>query len=88
MTHLYFKVIAQKPKTKVYSVMSNYDKSELGKVEWYPRWRQYVFSPTQDSSTVWSSGCLDELMRFVIATNKEHKQKKEPTVECNWTVFG
>ena len=36
--------------------------STLGHVEWYPRWRQYVFSPEPNS--VFSHDCLAELSAF------------------------
>jgi hypothetical protein len=31
----------------------------IGRIEWYPKWRQYVMAP--DVFTIWSKGCLDDL---------------------------
>ena len=63
MTHLKFEVIEQKPKTKVYSVISAHDKSRLGKIYWYGRWRGYIFEPYPD--TIWSEDCLEEVYKFL-----------------------
>lgn len=35
----------------------------LGTVEWYPRWRTFVFSPERDAML--SADCLRELARFL-----------------------
>jgi len=74
MTHLKFEVIKEKPKTKVYGVLSvhiladnsqAYDKSILGKIYWYGKWRQYVFEPAPD--TIWSQSCLEEVYEFLLS---------------------
>lgn len=42
-----------------------YDKEEfeLGEVEWYPRWRGYVFVP--EGGAVFSAGCLKDIEMFM-----------------------
>ena len=35
----------------------------IGEIKWYGRWRQYCLFP--DPSTVWSSGCLEDVFAFM-----------------------
>jgi hypothetical protein len=42
--------------TKTYSIYSKSSRSQLGKIEYYSPWRQYVFTP--DMGSVWSVDCL------------------------------
>lgn len=65
----------EKPKTKVYSVISKCDSSELGEIKWYPQWRHYCFFPTLKVQTVHSYRCLLSISEFVIKLNTEHKKK-------------
>lgn len=39
----------------------------LGQVEWYARWRQYVFIP--EPGTVFNRGCLHDIADFVAEQN-------------------
>ena len=64
-------MVEQKPKTKVYSIVSTFDHSELGKVLWYGKWRQYTFEPTINGRTVWSFDCLKELIGFIEYLKKQ-----------------
>lgn len=62
--YLEFKVIEHKPKTEVYAVLSKSDNEIiLGRVFWWPQWRQYVFEPREQ--TVWSRGCLQQVYEFI-----------------------
>jgi hypothetical protein len=70
-----FKVIAEKPKTKIYKVLSLYDNTELGAIYWYGKWRQYVFEP--NAETVWSDECLKELYDFLYKLKEDRKVIKE-----------
>jgi hypothetical protein len=76
MAHLQFDVIEEKPKTKVYSVISSYDGSNLGQVRWYSYWRCYIFQPRTDCETVWSDDCLNELQNFIRGLMEERKAKR------------
>lgn len=46
-----------------WAVLNTRSRDQLGRVEWYPDWRQFVLVAKPDA--VWSSGCLRELARFV-----------------------
>lgn len=75
--HLIFEILEEKPKTKIFSVSSAYDKTVLGKVLWWGHWRQYVFSPVVSTETIWSDDCLLELQRFLTKLKLERKLEKE-----------
>lgn len=47
---------------EVYTIHAK-DGAALGYVEWYPRWRKYVFQPDQDA--VFSADCLRDLATFL-----------------------
>ena len=74
---LEFIEIEQKPKTKVYSVMSKCSNDSLGQIRWYSRWRHYCFFPITGYKTVHSDSCLNEISEFISKINEEHKTKNE-----------
>lgn len=46
----------------------------LGIVEWYSRWRQYVFTPwIDDGPTVFNADCLSAIHNFVRRANENHR---------------
>src|SRR3990167_6080169 len=59
--------------TKLWRVLGS-DQSTLGQVEWYPRWRQYVFVPLAfgEGETILNHGCLADLSRFCDERTKAH----------------
>jgi hypothetical protein len=61
----YFRIVetAQKPKTKVFSVINKSSGFELGTIAWYGPWRQYCFLP--EGNTVFSKGCLKDIEDFI-----------------------
>ncbi|MFA5790738.1 MAG: hypothetical protein WC976_06730 [Caldisericia bacterium] len=65
----------EKPKTKVYSVISKCDGSKLGEIKWYPQWRHYCFFPAIKVETVHSDRCLLSIFEFISKLNMEHKKK-------------
>ena len=67
---LEFLVKEEKPKTKVFSVISKASDCELGEIKWHPAWRHYCFFPTTDFETIWSDRCLIELSDFITKMNK------------------
>lgn len=62
--YLKFKLIANKPKTKVMGVYSKSGEYSLGWIEWYSQWRRYCFFPER-GGLVFSKGCLKDI-NFVI----------------------
>ena len=61
--YIYFELIEEKPKTKVFSCRNNRSNTELGIVKWYPAWRRYCYFPTVQA--VYSVGCLDDIKNFI-----------------------
>jgi len=62
--HLDFRYFQHKRRTtKSYYVMSKFDQSYLGTVQWERGWRQYVFYPNNEC--MWSWDCLNELSDFI-----------------------
>lgn len=76
MSHLTIELFKEKPKTKVWRVFSNHDRTELGFVLWVGKWRQYVYD-TDSNNVIWSHDCLEELKNFIIKVNKEHKEERD-----------
>ena len=72
---LEFVLTEEKPKTKVYSVISKCDSTGLGEIKWYPPWRHYGFFPTLKFQAVHSDRCLLSISEFVTKLNTEHKNK-------------
>jgi hypothetical protein len=62
----------QKPKTHVWNVLSRSSDDLLGTIKWYAPWRQYVFFP--EAETLYSSGCLAYIQKFVRSANSRQKQ--------------
>lgn len=60
------------PKTRFWHVW-NTSEVHLGVVQWFNRWRQYVYAPLDE--TVYSSGCMREILEFVERANQEHRAK-------------
>jgi len=57
-----FRVIEEKPKTKVWGVFTKQG-DMIGTVSWYPPWRQYCFEP--ESGTVWAASYLRDVEAFI-----------------------
>lgn len=49
-------------------VTNNKSGFELGRIEWYSSWRQYVYVPT--SCSVFNNTCLDDISRFLTELSK------------------
>jgi len=78
MNHLKFEVVEEKPKTKVFAVLSNDDEEQtLGHILWYAQWRQYIFAPSHKFSTFWAEDCLLEISNFLHKLKEERKQQKQ-----------
>lgn len=62
----------QKPnkKTKVFSVKSRHDGSDLGVIKWYPQWRHYCHII---DGVVFSDRCHFDIGDFIKRLNDEHK---------------
>jgi hypothetical protein len=62
---LEFRLLEQKPKTKVIEVISKLHlySSRLGIIKWYVRWRQYAFFP--ENGTLFNVECLDDIQSYM-----------------------
>lgn len=54
-------------KTQTFTIFSKSSRAQLGKIEYYSAWRQYVFSP--DSGSVWSPDCLLFIIEYLNTLN-------------------
>lgn len=75
--HLLFKdkgSIGPKRKTRKYEVYSRYNKSLLGFVKWYAKWRAYVFFPI---NCIIDKACMRELADFCDEFTKAQKARAE-----------
>lgn len=67
----------KKPKTNKYRVCNKKLGDELGTIEWYNYWRQYIFEPSWErQSCVFNHTCLREIADFLQDLNTKHKEKK------------
>lgn len=76
--YMRFKLIEQKPKTKVIAVQSKTKPIRLGVIKWWSTWRCYVFLP--DSDTLFNAACLNDIQSYMEELTDEHKganKKKE-----------
>ena len=61
--YLEFKILENKPKTKVYEVLSKLHGFRLGIVMWYGAWGQYCFFP--EENTVFNNQCMKDICSFI-----------------------
>jgi hypothetical protein len=61
--YLEFKLLEQKPKTKVIEVISKLHGDRLGIVKWFGRWRQYAFFP--ETGTLFNKECLHDIEEYI-----------------------
>ena len=72
--YVYFKLVEEKPKTRLWSCHNKKGNDELGIVKWYPVWRRYCYFPT--AQAVYSAGCLNDIQNFI---GKEMQRHREAT---------
>ena len=51
----------------IFLIRNKRAKDILGKIEWYPRWRQYVVE--FEEGTVWSQDCLADVRAFILGVS-------------------
>jgi hypothetical protein len=66
-------------KTRRFAVVSKSRGIQLGRISFYPAWRQYILEP--DISTLWSDGCLKQVQEFLTKTNAEWRASLTHTTE-------
>lgn len=70
--YITFKLIEEKPKTKVYGVFMKTQNFCLGKIKWYAQWHRYAFFPASD--TIYENICLRDIAEFIEKLMKERKK--------------
>ena len=58
---------------KAYRVFNKHDDVFLGSVEWFEKWKQYVFYPA--SNTVFHDGCMNKISSVLTQLTKEEVSK-------------
>ncbi len=71
---IYFEIEELDEERTTWAVRARRDKSLLGQLAYYARWRGWVFRPAY--RTEWSAGCLDEVRTKVVALNEEEKRNR------------
>ena len=61
--YIYFELIENKLKTKVYACKNNKSNIALGIIKWHSAWRQYCYFPIIQG--VYSNGCLLDIINFI-----------------------
>lgn len=61
--YLEFRLLEQKPKTKIIAVISKTRQVRLGIIKWWTTWRQYVFLP--DTGTIFNIECLNDIQSYI-----------------------
>lgn len=75
--YIKFKFIKQKPKTKVYHILTKKDDTFIGKIEWFCRWRCYAFFPVQSiGGVVFEPQCLKDIYEFIEKLEAERKAQR------------
>ena len=59
-------------KTFQWTVVSRHDRSALGEIRYYPRWRCYAFMPFENR--VFERQCLRDIADFCVLATEEHRQ--------------
>lgn len=53
----------------------NLPPEQIGLIGWHGAWHQYVFVP--EECTLWSKGCLEEVVKKLATINKEWRELKK-----------
>lgn len=78
--HIEFsKMTHERHKRPWFLILNKKSGDELGQVEYYPTWRQYVFMPYKEWDCVFSASCLADIQEFLGALKEAwmHKKAKE-----------
>jgi len=69
--YLNFVEVPFEGKTKRFDVFSKSSGDLLARIQYYPQWRQYVFSPAYP--THWNTDCLMTIQLFINHLNDQRK---------------
>lgn len=54
---------------KAYRIFNKHDNTFLGTIEWFKKWNQYVFYPT--NHTLFHDGCMNKISSILTQLTKE-----------------
>lgn len=76
--HVYFQErdVPEHWKTRAWAVHASADNLYLGHIQWFARWRCYIFQP--EPSTVYEKTCLRDIANFVDRMTIEQRKRKKP----------
>lgn len=77
-----FKHPRGKRRTSLWTVLAVKNRGALGTILWRSAWRQYVFEP--GDRTVFSSGCMDEIVRFLSLMNEARRKGIDEASAIQW----
>lgn len=66
-------IIEEKPTTVVVVIINKHSTDEIGTIDWYPQWRQYVFNP--GFGTIWNNTCLTDVIGVINQLMAEKRGK-------------
>jgi hypothetical protein len=75
-THIVIRNLGRMGKkvTNTYGVWSSYDTYRehlLGRIQWFSRWRKYVYEPS--AGTLYEETCMREISEFIEQETRAHK---------------
>lgn len=65
-------------KTRLWDVVGVGQGVPLGHIQWFGRWRKYVFEPKY--GTVFDEDCLRDIAAFCESRTKDHRRKSSETL--------
>ena len=75
--YIHFVKVSDKPKTSVWNCLTRQG-DRLGQVRWFGSWRQYCFFPSDELSTVFNVGCLNDIANFIVNLSAVKASAPEP----------
>ena len=72
--YLEFRFVEQKPKTKVFHIVAKKTDDCIGVIQWYGRWRCYIFMP-RGFNPVFNVQCLKDICEFIEKLEVERRSR-------------
>lgn len=61
----YLEFVPAGGKKNAWNVLNKSAQITLGRISWYPSWKQFCFFPITGTELVFSAGCLLEIVEFM-----------------------
>lgn len=72
--YLEFVEVPWEGKTRRFNILSKRNGEIIGRIQWYPQWRQYTFDP--GFPTTWNVGCLNDIIKVIESLMREREWNK------------